>query len=108
MARQPNASPSRLLQLAGVPDLQLPRHECRVCREDSGGRTRDLACGMCDQFLESYVSWREEAATVQTAYDQWQAGEALAFAAYRAALDREEQAAKALCQSAERISCGSG
>ena len=57
-----------------------------------------------DKFLESYVSWREEAATVQTAYDQWQTGEALAFAAYHAALDREERAAKALCKSAERIS----
>ena len=61
-----------------------------------------------DEFLESYVSWREEAATVQTAYDDWRAGEALAFAAYRAALDREEQAAKALCKSAERISATGG
>ena len=61
-----------------------------------------------DEFLESYVSWREEAATVQTAYDQWQAGEVLAFAAYRAALDREEQAAKALCKRAERISAARG
>jgi hypothetical protein len=61
-----------------------------------------------DEFLERYVSWREEAATVQTAYDQWQAGEALAFAAYRAALDREEQAAKALCKSVERISAAGG
>jgi hypothetical protein len=61
-----------------------------------------------DQFLESYVSWREEAATVQTAYDQWQAGEALAFAAYRAALDREEQAANALSRSVERISATGG
>ena len=60
------------------------------------------------EFLESYVSWREEAATVQTAYDQWQAGEALAFATYRAALDREEQAAKALWKYAERISAAGG
>jgi hypothetical protein len=55
-------------------------------------------------FLKRYVSWREEAATVQTAYEHWQAGEMLAFAAYHAALDREEQAAKVLCKSAERIS----
>jgi hypothetical protein len=61
-----------------------------------------------DDYLESYVSWREEAATVQTAYDQWQAGEALAFAAYHAALDREEQAAKALCRFAARISPAGG
>ena len=57
-----------------------------------------------DEFLESYVSWREETATVQTAYDRWQVGEPLGFAAYRAALDREEQAAKALRESAERAS----
>jgi hypothetical protein len=61
-----------------------------------------------DEFLESYVSWREEAATVQMAYDRWQAGEALAFAAYRAALDREEQGAKALRESAKRISAAGG
>ena len=61
-----------------------------------------------DQFLNSYVSWREEAATVQTAYDQWQPGEALAFAAYHAALDREEQAAKALSRSVEHITALGG
>jgi hypothetical protein len=61
-----------------------------------------------DEFLESYVSWREETATVQTAYDRWQVGEPLAFAAYRAALDREEQAAKALRESAERLSAADG
>ena len=60
-----------------------------------------------DEFLESYVSWREEAGAVQRAYDRWQAAEetdeVLAFAAYQAALDREEQAAKLLCKSAGRI-----
>jgi hypothetical protein len=66
-----------------------------------------MALMLDDEFLESYVSWREEAATVQTAYDRWQVGEPLAFAAYRAALDREEQAAKALRESAERL-CAAG
>jgi hypothetical protein len=61
-----------------------------------------------DEFLESYVSWREETASVKTAYDRWQVGERLAFAAYRAALDREEQAAKALRESAERLSAADG
>jgi hypothetical protein len=61
-----------------------------------------------DDFVESYVSWREEAMAVQTAYDHWRSvhdpDEALAFAAYRAALEREEHAANLLCRSAERIS----
>jgi hypothetical protein len=75
----------------------------------TAGAGRAILCVVLDdEFLESYVCWREEAATVQNAYDQWQAGEALAFAAYRAALDREEQAAKALCKSVERISAAGG
>jgi hypothetical protein len=63
---------------------------------------------LADDFLESYVCWREEAAEVHCAYEQWQtaleADEALAFAAYGAAPDREERAASQLCESAERIS----
>lgn len=61
-----------------------------------------------DEFLETYVCWREETATVQAAYDRWQVGDPLGFAAYRAALDREEQAAKALRESAERLSAADG
>ena len=49
-----------------------------------------------DALIELYVAWREECSTVQLTYERW--GEApkedrdAAFAAYNAALDREERA----------------
>jgi hypothetical protein len=49
-----------------------------------------------DEFIESYVCWREACDDVRTAYRRWttcnQSERALGFAAYRAALDREEHA----------------
>ena len=50
-----------------------------------------------DALIDTYVEWREECETVETAYEQWidsePAEHALAYAAYGAALDREEKAA---------------
>jgi hypothetical protein len=52
---------------------------------------------LVDEAVDAYVDWREECATVRDAYERW--GRALAadagsaFAAYRAAVDREERAA---------------
>jgi hypothetical protein len=52
---------------------------------------------LAEEAIERYVDWREESATVNEAYAQWstapEAEGALAFAAYRAAVDREECAA---------------
>jgi hypothetical protein len=52
---------------------------------------------LVDELLARYVEWREDAAAVADAHRRWRAapaGErALAFAAYRAAVDREESAA---------------
>jgi hypothetical protein len=49
-----------------------------------------------DEFLESYVCWREACEDVRIAYRRWAScasGErALGFAAYCAALEREERA----------------
>ena len=49
-------------------------------------------------MTDAYVDWREERAAVWLAYDGWNsaptADAAVAFAAYRAALDREERAAE--------------
>jgi hypothetical protein len=49
-----------------------------------------------DELLESYVCWREACEDVRTAYRRWASctsGErGLGFAAYRAALEREERA----------------
>ena len=51
---------------------------------------------LIDAAVDSYVDWREESAAVRRAYRRW-AGAARrdrpgAFAAYMAALDREERA----------------
>ena len=60
-----------------------------------------------DSYLESYVRWREEAGAVRDAYAFWLAarrGERQReFAAYVAALEREEAAAYELNMYAERV-----
>ena len=52
---------------------------------------------LIDAVVDGYVAWREENAAVEAAYRRWLAAgreeRALAFAAYSAALDREEYAA---------------
>jgi hypothetical protein len=59
------------------------------------------------EFVESYACWREESATVREAYERWSSAEvgdrALAWAAYGAALDREQHAADAYRECAERF-----
>jgi hypothetical protein len=49
-----------------------------------------------DRLMEMYLDWREECASLGAAYERWLSvpieQRNLAFAAYRAALDREEQA----------------
>jgi len=70
--------------------------------------SQDVPAWLMGEFLDSYVAWRDEAAEVRSAYDSWAAGHsadgATAFVVYRAALDREEQAAGVLRGWAERIS----
>jgi hypothetical protein len=57
-----------------------------------------------DALLEQYVSWREECEFVRLAYQRWDRAEGsdsgLAYAAYLAALDREEHAA---CTYADQV-----
>lgn len=49
-----------------------------------------------DDLVEAYLDWRQESAGLVRAYDGWASGEiddtGMAFAAYQAALDREQQA----------------
>jgi hypothetical protein len=51
-----------------------------------------------DRVLDAYVDWREECLALTGAYERWSSGadpdpdRHLAFAAYMAALDREQQA----------------
>jgi hypothetical protein len=51
---------------------------------------------LVDAAIDSYVDWREQSAAVRRAYRWWRAADtedrSVAFAAYRAALDREERA----------------
>jgi hypothetical protein len=61
---------------------------------------------LVDAFIESYVSWREQCAEVQSAYDRWISGRdesGLAFSIYNAELDLEERAARAYRGSTERL-----
>jgi hypothetical protein len=57
-------------------------------------------------LIESYLSWCEQCAAVQSAYERWNSGgeeRGLAFAIYRAELEFEEHAARAYRQLAERL-----
>ena len=51
-----------------------------------------------DELLDSYLRWREACEDVHTAYDSWRTCQPqqrrLGFDWYRAALDREEEAAR--------------
>jgi hypothetical protein len=66
--------------------------------------------GLVDEAMDRYVEWREASAEVDEAYGRWSnapgAEGAVAFAAYLAALDREEWAATlygAVIDRAERL-----
>lgn len=68
-----------------------------------------------DEIIDLYLDWRAEAAAVADAYESWggaPAGEeGRCFAAYTAALDREEAAARSYANvlaSGERLSQGWG
>jgi hypothetical protein len=58
---------------------------------------RDPLQSLADEFLESYVRWREACEDVRNAYERWRGCEpserAFAFKVYRTALDWEEHAA---------------
>jgi hypothetical protein len=58
---------------------------------------------MLDDLLDDYVDWRESARAVADAYARWsftsRAEHALRFAAYTAALDREQKSAAAYAEA---------
>lgn len=61
---------------------------------------------LADDFVESYVSWREQCAEVQSAYERWTSDRddsGLAHAIYLAELEFEEDAARAYRDSVERL-----
>jgi hypothetical protein len=64
---------------------------------------------LIDVMMDVYVDWREECIALRNAYERWSsvrlAERKLAFAAYRAALDREDRASAVyadLVKSVER------
>ena len=69
-----------------------------------GGRVmrRDIHPALIDQMMDLYCDWRSESAAVQSAYDRFTGADAadrsVAFAAYVAALDREESACASYAQ----------
>ena len=66
-----------------------------------------LVSSLVDEFLESYVCWRESCEDVRRAYEGWGKCEprerGLGFESYAAALDREEHAARIHSDWAERL-----
>jgi hypothetical protein len=73
----------------------------------------DERTALFDEFLNSYVSWREACDDVWDTYRRWTECEpeerSFAFACYRAALDREDRAAHMHGDRAQQLSAhGSG
>ena len=60
-----------------------------------------------DEFVDSWVCWREACEDLRRAYASWGTAtaprRALAFGSYRAALEREEQAALVHAVSTRRL-----
>jgi hypothetical protein len=75
----------------------------RTARDQSGpGRTDTFSWVMAiilDELVDGYVDWRESARAVADAYARWSCApgpeRTLRFAAYNAALDREQKTAEA-------------
>jgi hypothetical protein len=63
---------------------------------------------LVDEAVLAYVEWREESAAVWAAYGSWASAAAddagRGHAAYQAALDREEAAARVYASLFERVS----
>jgi hypothetical protein len=58
----------------------------------------ELVLALVADFMDSWVCWHEACDDVRSAYERWgdcdESERGLAFASYRAALDREDQAAR--------------
>lgn len=79
-------------------------------RPARGRKSQDGTCSAVDGFLDSWVCWREACEDVRSAYERWGTANApqraLAFESYRAALEREEQAALVHAFSTDRLRAG--
>jgi hypothetical protein len=65
------------------------------------------ASALVDEFLDSWVRWRETCEDVRSSYQSWRECEPphreLAFVSYGMALDREEHAARIHSDWTERL-----
>ena len=80
----------------------------RSLRDGAPARSRQQSGqSPVDEFLNSWVCWREACEDVRGSYERWRNCDApqrgLAFASYRAALDREDQAARVHCVWADLL-----
>ena len=70
-------------------------------------QAREGCGGSGDALIDLYVDWREECAAVHSTYERWRRAPkhdiAAAFAAYSAALDREERAGNVYAALARRV-----
>src|SRR4051794_9807090 len=68
---------------------------------------RNRRSALADEFIDSYVCWREACEDVRSAYGRWAGCQpqrrSLGFATYCAALEREERAATIHSEWAERL-----
>lgn len=75
-------------------------------------RTPKAVARVADEFFDSYLRWREASEDLRTAYEQWGSCEPsqriFRFEAYRAALEREERAARVHSHLAERLHASAG
>jgi hypothetical protein len=75
-------------------------------------RAVEASPALVDEFLESYVFWRESCEAVSAAYDSWvkcePARRGSAFESYCTALDGEERAAQVYSDRAGRIRAARG
>lgn len=62
---------------------------------------------LIDELMDMYVEWREACIVLRRAYEHWSsvrvAERELAFAAYRAALDWEEQASAVYADRVDQV-----
>jgi hypothetical protein len=67
----------------------------------------DIPRELTDDMIDAFVDWQEECLFLEDAYDLWTsaspASRDLAFAAYRAALDREQQACLVFAKRCDRL-----
>jgi hypothetical protein len=67
---------------------------------------------LVDEFLDSWARWREACEDIRSAHERWGNCETpqrgLAFASYRAALDREEHAARVYSVWTDRVHAAKG